>query len=171
MINAIAKRDRLYHKWRKSITKLCNSGNIQFHEDYRKYRNILSNLIKKSKRDYYNSKFNSCQSDKKKIWTLINSLRGKSKQKISPTFNIDNSHVSCRKAISNKFNSYFSSLAINLNKNIDLSNDKSIPSFLSYLPKSQDTSLFLSETSGNEIIGIINELKNGKSSDILINVI
>ena len=171
LINAIAKRDRLYHKWRKSITKQCNSGNIQFYEDYRKYRNILYNLIKKSKRDYYNAKFSSYQSDKKKIWTIINSLRGKSKQKISPTFNIDNSHVSCRKVISNKFNSYFSSLAINLNKNIDSSNDKSIPSFLSYLPKSQDSSLFLSETSGNEIIGIINELKNGKSSDIPINVI
>ena len=58
-----------------------------------------------------------------------------------------------------------------MNKNINLSNDKSIPSFLSYLPKSQDSSLFLSETSGNEIIGIIKELKNGKSSDIPINVI
>ena len=58
-----------------------------------------------------------------------------------------------------------------MNKNIDLSNDKSIPSFLSYLPKSQDSSLFLSKTYGNEIIGIINELKSGKSSDIPINVI
>ena len=42
LINAIAKRDRLYHKWRKYITKQCNSGNIQFHEDY---RNILYNVI------------------------------------------------------------------------------------------------------------------------------
>ena len=58
-----------------------------------------------------------------------------------------------------------------MNKNINLSNDKSIPSFLSYLPKSQDSSLFLSKTSGNEIIGIIKELKNGKSSEIPINVI
>ena len=54
---------------------------------------------------------------------------------------------------------------------INLSNDKSIPSFLSYLPKSQDSSLFLSETSGNEIICIIKELKNGKSSGIPIDVI
>ena len=37
LINAIAKRDRLCHKWRKSVTKQCNSGNIKFHEDYRKY--------------------------------------------------------------------------------------------------------------------------------------
>ena len=60
---------------------------------------------------------------------------------------------------------------MNMNKSIDLSNDKSILSFLSYLPKSQDSSLLLYETSGNEIIGIIKELKNGKSSDIPNNVI
>ena len=52
-----------------------------------------------------------------------------------------------------------------------MSNDKNIPSFLSYLPKLQYSSLSLSETSGNEIIGIIKELKNGKSSGIPINVI
>ena len=170
MINAIAKRDRLYHKWKKTVSNRCSSGNPEFYEEYRKYRNILSNLIKKSKTDYYNAVFSSSQGDKKKTWKLINSLRGKCKQSLSSTFDIDNKHISCRKTIANKFNSYFSSLAKNLNKNIDL-NKENVPIFQSYLPKPQQQSLFLSDTSTDEIICIIKELKNGKSSDIPITVI
>ena len=170
LINAIAKRDRLYHKWKKTVSNKCSSGNPEFYEEYRKYRNILSNLIKKSKTDYYNAVFSSSQGDKKKTWKLINSLRGKCKQSLSSTFDIDNKHISCRKTIANKFNSYFSSLAKNLNKNIDL-NKENVPIFQSYLPKPQQQSLFLSDTSTDEIICIIKELKNGKSSDIPITVI
>ena len=135
-----------------------------------RYRNILSNLIKKSKTDYYNATFSSSQDDKKKTWKLINSLRGKGKQSLSSTFNIDNKHISYRKTIANKFNSYFSSLAKNLNKNIDL-NKENVPSYQSYLPKPQQQSLFLSETSTDEITSIIKDLKNGKSSDIPITVV
>ena len=58
----------------------------------------------------------------------------------------------------------------NLNKNIDL-NKENVPIFQSYLPKPQQQSLFLSDTSTDEIICIIKELKNGKSSDIPITVI
>ena len=114
---------------KKTVSNKCSSGNP---EEYRKYRNILSNLIKKSKTDYYNAIFSSSQDDKKKTWKLINSLRGKGKQSLSSTFNIHKKHISCRKTIVNKFNSYFSSLAKNLNKNIDL-NKENVPSFQSYL--------------------------------------
>ena len=160
----------MYHKWKETVSNKCSSGNPEFYEEYRKYRNILSNLIKKSKTDYYNAIFSSSQNDKKKTWKLINSLRGKGKQSLSSTFNIDNKHISCRKTIANKFNSYFSSLAKNLNKNIDL-NKENVPSFQSYLPKLQQQSLFLSETSTDEITSIIKDLKNGKSSDIPITVV
>ena len=134
LINAIVKRDRLYHKWKKTVSNKCSSGNPEFYEEYRKYRNILSNLIKKSKTDNHNAVFNSSQGDKKKTWKLLNSLRGKCKQSLSSTFDIDNKHISCRKTIANKFNSYFSSLTKNLNKNIDL-NKENVPIFQSYLPK------------------------------------
>ena len=79
-------------------------------------------------------------------------------------------NVSCRKRIANAFNMHFSSLAKNLNKDIDLNNE-SIPNFCTYLPKQQQNSFFLAETSSKEIIDIIKEFKNGKSSDIPIIVI
>ena len=41
LINSIAKRDRLYYKWKKSLSKQCKSGNMSLYEDYRKYWNML----------------------------------------------------------------------------------------------------------------------------------
>ena len=37
---------------------------------------MLSNLIKKAKSEYYHAKFTSTSGDKKKMWKLINALRG-----------------------------------------------------------------------------------------------
>ena len=170
LINSIAKRDRLYFKWKKTVSKNCKSGNSQLYEIYRKYRNMLSNLIKKAKSKYYHAKFTSASGDKKKMWKLINSLRGIKKQSLSSTFKIDNVNISCRKRIANAFNKHFSSLAKNLNKDIDLSNE-SIPNFCTYLPKHQQNSLFLDDTSSEEIIDIIKEFKDGKLSDIPVIVI
>ena len=101
------------------------------------------------------------------MWKLVNSLRGIKKQSLSSTFKIDNVNVSCRQRVANAFNKHFSSLAKNLNKDIDLSNE-SISNFCTYLPKHQQNSLFLADTSSEEIIDIIKEFKNGKSSDIVI---
>ena len=67
-------------------------------------------------------------------------------------------NVSCRKRIANAFNKHFSSLAKNLNKDIDLNNEN-IPNFCTYLPKQQQNSFFLAETSSKEIIDIIKEFK------------
>ena len=59
LINSTAKRDRLYYKWKKSISKQCKSGNMSLYENHRKYRNMLSNLVKKAKSEYHEAKFKS----------------------------------------------------------------------------------------------------------------
>ena len=170
LINSIAKRDRLYYKWKKSISKQCKSGNMSLYENYRKYRNMLSNLVKKAKSKYYEAKFKSVCGNKKKVWMLINSLRGKTKQSLPSSFRVDNVDITCRKSIASKFNKYFSSIASNLNKSINL-NSNSIPKFHSYLPRSHTDSIFLTETTSEEIVDIIKDFKNGKSSDIPVIVI
>ena len=86
---------------------------------------------------------------------------------------IDNERVNSRRVIANEFNKYFTSIASNLND--AYSNDylriNSLPSFTDYLPKSITSSIFLRDCDCNEIIEIIADLKNGKSSDIPIHVI
>ena len=166
LINSIAKRDRLYFKWKKTITKCCKSGNLELYESYRKYRNMLSNLIKKTKSDYYNAKSSSVSGDKK-IWKIINSLSGKCKQSLPSSFKIGGKNETCRRKIANRFNKYFSSLAKSLNKEVDLSS-KDLPKFHTSLPKSIANSVYLNETSIKEVIVIISEFTNCKASDFPI---
>ena len=90
---------------KKTVNKGCKSGNLELYDDYRKCRNMLSNLIKKTKIDYYNSKFSSVSlsGDKKKIWKIINSLRGKSKQSLPSSFEIGGKDETCHRTIANRF--------------------------------------------------------------------
>ena len=72
-----------------------------------------------------------------KTWRMINSLRGKGKRQIKPTFIIDNEKIINRRVIANEFNKYFVSLATNLNKAYNELGELSIdnlPSFTDYLP-------------------------------------
>ena len=79
-----------------------------------------------------------------------------------------NSVITDDKAIANKFNEHFCSLAENLNKSIQKSE---IRNFRDYLPRRQTSSIFLEKTTPAEIMSIIKEFKNDKSSDIPIVVI
>ena len=80
---------------------------------------------------------------------------------------IDNELITCRRAIANKFNNYFTSLARNLNTSayseIPLA---SFPSFHSYLSKPCEKSIFLEDSTPDEISQIIKDFDNGKASDI-----
>ena len=51
----------------------------------------------------------------KKTWALINELRGKSKQRIKSCFKIDGALVEDQREIANGFNTFFSSIARNMN--------------------------------------------------------
>ena len=55
----------------------------------------------------------------KKTWKLINELRGKKRVSTKPIFKIENEVVHDRRIIANKFNEYFVSLAMNLNKKVE----------------------------------------------------
>ena len=169
LINSISKRDRLYKKWKQSKSKLCTSGDPRLYEECRLYRNRLSNLVKLSKRKYYNKKFENATGNLKQTWTLINELRGKCRSTIPPYMTI-NDIVTDKRTIATEFNKYFSSLARNLNNSTIAGKDK-VPTFDRYLPKSEPSSLFLEDTNSDEVIDIIKEFKMDKSSDIPIIVV
>ena len=106
LINSISKRDRLYKKWKQTKSKLCTSGDPRLFEEYRKYRNSLSNLIKRSKQNFYTKKFENASGNLKQTWALINQLRGKCKSSIICHLTINKCTVLDNKVIANKFNSY-----------------------------------------------------------------
>ena len=93
---------------------------------------------------------------------------------MKPNFVIDNEKITNRRIIANEFNKYFVSLASNLNNAYNEVGEVQIdnlPNFTDYLPKSNPSSIYLQECSPEEIYSIINDLQNGKSSDIPIHVV
>ena len=182
---SIDTKDELYDSWKKAQKVKCQSPVPSSNNPencccqpcivteakylkYKEYRTYLKNLIKQAKRNYYSGKLTECIGDSKKTWEIINSIRGKYRREIKPCFILNNQRIQERRVIANEFNKYFSSIASKLNENYCDSGliVENIPSFSDYLPKACPTSIYLSDCNQHEIIEIIAELKNGKSSDM-----
>ena len=142
-------------------------------KQFKTHRKLLTHLINCAKRKYSGGKIAECAGDSRKTWQIINELRGKKRREIKPNFVINDERVTNRRVIATEFNKYFASIASNLNEvySGDYLRINTLPSFTDYLPKSITSSIYLRECDSNEIIEVINELKNGKSSDIPIHVI
>ena len=96
-------------------------------------------------------------------------VRGKQNTNVKASFVIGNECIICRRIIAEKFNNYFVSLASNLN--YETYNEipiTSFPLFESYMSNSNESSIFMKDCNEQEILGIINDLQNGKASDIPI---
>ena len=171
LINSIAKRDRLYKNWKKSTSKLCKSGDPRLYEEYRTYRNKLSNIIKYAKQNHYARTFQNSSGNLKQTWAIIHELRGKVKTPLSSFFTFGNTTVTDKKQIANKFNTYFNSIAEDLNKNILDDHSTQTSNFTNCLQKPEEGSIFLEDTTPDEVLDIIKEFDNNKSSDIPIVVI
>ena len=144
---------------------ICNDKRYHY-TLYKEYRKTLKKVRKDAKAKFYTGKFNEKSGNMKKTWEIINSLRGKGKRQIKPTFIIDNEKIINRRVIANEFNKYFVSLATNLNKAYNELGELSIdnlPSFTDYL-----SSIYFSDRTPEEIQKIISEFQKGKSSDIPI---
>ena len=139
---------------------------------YKEYRKTLKNVRKDAKAKFYTGKVYEKSGNMKKIWEIINSLRGKGKRQIEPKKFIDYEKIINRRVIANEFNKYFVSLATNLNRAYNELGELSIdnlPSFTDYLPNL--SSIYFSDCTPEEIQKIISEFQKGKSSDIPIHVV
>ena len=172
LINAIAKKDRLYKNWKKSINRKNKHGDTKLYEQYKTHRKIVKNLIIKAKKSHYSKEFEKHSGNSKKTWEIINKLRGKNKNNLKPSFVIDNERIICRRIIADKFNNYFVSLASNLNREAyDGIPSENIPPFESYMFPPCRSSIFLEDCSMEEVKEIISDFDSRKSSDIPVTVI
>ena len=192
IVASVEKKHRLYHNWKKlkkknkclikskvdhEIQKLCTCEQCQAiataHEKFKTHRRVLKHIIRYAKSKHFGHKLELCNGDSKKIWRVINELRGKEKRDVKPSFIVDSKRITDRRLIANEFNKYFASLASKLNEKyvgpgIPIT---PIKSFCEYLPKSCPSTIYMSECTTEEVSIVIKELKNGKSSDIPIHVI
>ena len=146
--------------------------NPRLHEEYRKYRNNLSKLMRISKQRFYKTKFDNAIGNLKQTWALINELRGKQKNALPAYFKSNDTIVTDSRDIANMFSTYFGTIAEDMNQSIV--NHQSLHKqneFSKFLPSAVESTLFVEETTITEISDIIKDFSNDKASDIPIVVI
>jgi hypothetical protein len=119
-------------------------------------------LIRKSKRKYYYSKFESAKNNMKETWETINNVIGKQKkQKSENKFKHDqNRIITDPKDISNQFNDFFVEIGPKLASNIQSTGKK----YYEYLGEARSSSMYLKPIVEMEVIKIIEGFKQNKSA-------
>lgn len=124
LILLIRKRDHLSKKLKKQ------PFNLGLKNEFRLHRQLLSNSLKNTKREYYRSKITEFNGNPKMFWSIINELAGRPNPKDRfplEKFILDNNNYSTgpemAKDIANGFNNFFASVGQNLASSITVSGD------------------------------------------------
>ena len=150
----ISKKNVLYKKF-----KLQNSTDIK--NRYIKYKNILTKIIRYSKKKYFEEKIDN--NDSKNKWKVVNKLLNPNNNaNIKCPFN-NNSPIEYKQT-ANSFNDYFCNIGRKLADNINIRNSNNIYNFPSKLVN--NNTFFFYPTNKTEIINIVENSKNKKSNDL-----
>jgi len=156
IISSIKHRDYLFRVYKRS--KLLTDF-----ENYKQFRNRLTHVKDLAKRKYYEEQFAQNCRNSKRTWKLINDIFGKSKPSNFPQrLKADGRVYSSTKLIADALNQNFvTSAQSNFTPSSPFkTTDTNIKKY--FLPR-QANSIFLSPTTPEEILSLINGLDSKKS--------
>jgi hypothetical protein len=153
-------RDKLYSKYTKSKDPVIKKEILI---EYKKLRNFIVNLTRRSKENYYKKYFEKNNNNLRMIWKGLKEIVNiKSKSDSSPNcIEEENGIITDPAIISNKFNDYFSDIASNILKERKFDGIKQYHQFMG---SSSEKTLFFKPTDKDEIAFIISLFKRGKAS-------
>ena len=142
-------------KRRDNLNKLANKKKID-RTVYTEFRNNLTTELRQAKTKYYEEQFEMNTNNTKKTWEVINSVIKSKKEypKVKLTDEEDNYIVETE--IQNKFINYFTKIASKLSSEIQPTQHNAS----SYLPNRIDHTLILTPICPNEVISVIDDLKD-----------
>jgi len=121
------------------------------------FKNRVNRLLRDAKRSYYRAKFDRCIGDAKSMWRLIGRLlSGNCKRDTVRRLVIEGREIVEPRVIADEFNSYFSTIAESLARNIPRTEE----SPLAYVRGDYPNSLFLTPVTNDECRSVILKLKN-----------
>ena len=130
---------------------------ITFGEEYRNLRNRVTQSIRNAKNNYFKNKLNQCSGNSRKVWKIINMILGRHKHsKLSETFKHNDVELNSPNDIAEHFNDYFIDVGRTLAENINDCNQH----FTNYLLQSQDESFSLPPITHDELINVIEQLRD-----------
>ena len=125
---------------------------------YKKFKNKLTHILRIAERNHIQIELKSCKSDMRKSWKIIKEVINKNRKKSTtlPKLKINGKLCEDPKICANTFNHFFTNIGTTLDIKITPSNINP----LQFIPKNYTVNLFLSPATEQEIIEIINSLKN-----------
>ena len=159
ILNSMKIRDSLYKKMsKKDINPQLKS--VIF-DKYKKYRNLLVTLQRKSKQNHYKTYFENNKSDIKKTWKGIQNILAISKKKVT---NIDNLNYNGKIHTNNNdkanaLNDFFT----NIGKIVENKIPQSNMNFMDFLRNPNNTNILHTECTNTEVLEIIKNLQNSKA--------
>lgn len=153
--NACKKKNLLFKHFLEKRTKEAELK-------YKLYKNKLVNILRKTKKDYYNNLLEQHRSNIKETWKVLNSvIKGKVKKSEYPKYFTNQlKTITNPNDVANEFNNYFVNVGVNLANNI-VQPELKVGGDVDII-KSNTSSIFLKAVEKNEIINIINKFKNKK---------
>ena len=132
------------------------------YEDYKKYRNMITILLKQSKKNHFSAFFLHNYNNTKKTWDGIRQIVNVSKKNsdIPSKIFYKKQEKNSTLDIANSFNDFFS----NIGKNIEEKIPKVDSTYSSYLNEPCDKSIFLRPCSSDELLSIIYGLDSSKAN-------
>jgi hypothetical protein len=153
--NACRKKDNLYKKF------LNNPSRFNMNK-YKSFRNKLTKTLYQSQKTHYRQVLQGSNNCIKKTWQIINRVLHKNnKYKCIHTLEHKGQLINDNANISKVFNKHFNRVGKGLSDQFLLNNKNE---HLNYLTNNVSESLFLYPTCHSEILDIVSELSNKKSS-------
>ena len=181
------KRNKVRRKFERANAKpwilpwleaACNRKKLLFFEKvtnpsqkncdaYEKMKKFCEKHVTLAKAKYYKNLFVKYQDCSKKQWKVINGLLNR-ERKASDHIRLkdrDGTIISSDKAVAERFNDYFSSIAANIKTQIAARHTFDPGGFKQYLGRPCTNSMFLRPTSPREVQETISKLKNKSTLD------
>ena len=158
---SIKHKEKLYNKVIK------NNFSPLSHNRYKKYKNMLTSIIRKSKKLFYCKQLTNNKNNSSRLWNTINEItRKKYKQKnnIPKKIEIENMNkktiITDPLAIANEYNNFFVNIGKSLSNKI---NTNEAHTHMSYLKHPNENSIFMYPITEYDIsteIGLLNQNKS-----------
>lgn len=155
--NACKKKNFLYRQFLKLRT-------VEAESRYKRYKNKLTNIIRASKKAYYNEALMKNKGNVRAIWGILKEVMNKNNKKNAyPDYFTDKEgEVNNMQSVVNRFNDYFVNVGPNLANSIPIKNNEELGvSLIDRVPGS----FFVAGTTEGEIKSIVSKFKNKASTD------
>lgn len=164
LIRAIRTRDSLNRR------RKINNNDLELAEHYRRYRNCLNLLIKKTKIEYFKQKIDDAGNDLKKTWSTIREATDTIQKKKPEIDRIDiHGNIISMRDNSNDVleftNNHFASVGRKMAESIMESLNKTLPEIVNSCISANRSaiSMFLTPVDEHEILSIIGTLRTSSS--------